>query len=110
MSDLELLQRIRDLVGAGRYRVRVHALRHMIEEGFGEHDLVEAISENSAILETYSEESRCLIGGRFSVSKGVHSPLHVVCDYRMEGVVDFVTAYVPQRPWWITPTRRGGST
>ena len=41
----------------------------MIEEGFEEQQMVEALSN--------------------------------------ENVVDIVTAYVPQRPWWVSPTQRG---
>ena len=109
MSDLQVLHRIVELVSVRKYRVRLHALRHLIEEGFGERDLVDAITEKSALLENYPEESRCLLLGQFVVGQGVLSPLHIVCDYQTEGVVDIVTAYIPQRPWWITPTRRGGT-
>jgi hypothetical protein len=34
-AERELLTEIKRIVGAGRYRVRIHAVRHMIEEGFG---------------------------------------------------------------------------
>ena len=37
----------------------------------------------------------------------VSSPLHVVCDYSNDEVVDIVTAYIPPKPWWETPSRRG---
>jgi hypothetical protein len=33
--------------------------------------------------------------------------LHVVCDLSDEEVLDIVTAYIPQPPWWVTPSRRG---
>jgi len=33
MND-ELIATIKTLVDAGRYRVKIHAVRHMIEEGF----------------------------------------------------------------------------
>jgi hypothetical protein len=33
-AEQDVLERIRTLVGARRYRVRLHAVRHMIEEGF----------------------------------------------------------------------------
>ena len=35
------------------------------------------------------------------------SPLHIVYDYSNDEVVDIVTAYIPQKPWWETPSRRG---
>ena len=105
--ERELLKGIKRLVGARRYRVRIHAVRHMIEEGFGEADLLEAVAGKSKILENYPDESRCLILGQFSLSEGLRSPLHVVCDYSHVMLVDIVTAYIPQRPWWVSPTRRG---
>jgi hypothetical protein len=33
-NDEELLPKIRSLLSAGKYRIRIHAVRHMIEEGF----------------------------------------------------------------------------
>jgi len=41
------LIRIKRLVKAGKYRIRIHAVRHMIEEGFSEANLIEAISGKS---------------------------------------------------------------
>ena len=80
----------------------------MIEEGFSEQHLVRAVLSGSAtILEDYTRENRCLIVGYYAVGVDTESPLHVVCDYRREELLDFVTAYIPRPPWWITPTRRG---
>ena len=106
-GEQKLLESIKQLIGRRRYRVRLHAVRHMIEEGFGEQDILEAVSGKSKILEDYTDESRCLILGYFRLGQKTRSPLHVVCDYSQETVVDIVTAYIPQRPWWISPTRRG---
>ncbi|MCI0488158.1 MAG: DUF4258 domain-containing protein [Blastocatellia bacterium] len=106
-AEQELLERIKRLIGSNKYRVRIHAVRHMIEEGFSEENMVEAVTGKSKILEAYTDESRCLILGRFSVSEKTKSPLHIVCDYSKEELVDIITAYIPQKPWWVTPTRRG---
>jgi hypothetical protein len=103
----ELLERIKGLVEAKKYRVRIHTVRHMIEEGFSEINLVEAVSGRSRIIENYPDELRCLVLGYFKMSENLSSPLHVVCDYCNNEVVDIVTAYIPQRPWWLTPTKRG---
>lgn len=51
----ELLERIKRLVKAKNYRVRIHTVRHMIEEGFTERDLVEAITGRSRIIENYPD-------------------------------------------------------
>jgi hypothetical protein len=107
-GERERLEKIRQLIGRQRYRVRLHALRHMIEEGFGEQDILAAVvSSKSKILEDYPDESRCLIFGHFMLDEKMRSPLHIVCDYSQDSVVDIITAYIPQRPWWATPTKRG---
>ncbi len=103
----ELLETISRLINARQYRVRLHAVRHMIEEGFSEENLLEAITGQSRILEHYPDEARCLIYGSFSLGAKVRSPLHIICDYAHEATVDIVTAYIPQQPWWSTPTKRG---
>jgi hypothetical protein len=105
--EREVLEEIRGLVRARRYRIRLHAVRHMIEEGFDERNVVEALRNGNRILELYPDEKRCLLLGSFTVSEKTRQPLHVVCDYSNPMVVDIVTAYVPQKPWWMTPGKRG---
>jgi len=106
-AEQGVLEKIRVLVGTGRYRIRLHAVRHMIEEGFDEGNVVEAVGGGSRVLEVYSLEMRCLLLGYFTVGENVRQPLHVVCDYSNPRVVDIVTAYLPQKPWWMTPGKRG---
>jgi hypothetical protein len=105
-----LLARIKALVSARRYRIRLHAVRHMIEEGFDEDNLLEAMAGRSRILENYPNEGRCLILGHFAGGEKSRAPIHVVCDYSSPRSVDIVTAYLPQRPWWLTPSKRGRLT
>jgi len=69
--------------------------------------MVEALTEKSRILESYPTESHCLVVGYFSMSEKVKSPLHIVCDYSSEELIDIVTAYIPQKTWWVTATKRG---
>ena len=94
---------------AGSYRVRSHAIRHMIEEGFDENQLLEALTGNLQLLEEYAEEARYLVLGRFHFTPRTSSPLHIVCDISHDEIIDVVTAYIPQRPWWSTPVQRGKS-
>jgi len=103
----ELLAKIKKLVQQGRYRIKIHAVRHMIEEGFSEKDIIAAILGETRIIEIYDEDKRCLILGRFLWDNRIKSPIHVVCDYSNRKLIDVVTAYIPQRPWWISPTQRG---
>ena len=108
MSDDEaLLSRLRNQLATGRFRIRIHAARHMTEEGFFQKDILEALLGKSKIVERYPEENRCLIVGYFHLSKKVTCPLHVVCDYSNPRLLDIVTAYIPEGPWWSTPTKRG---
>jgi hypothetical protein len=105
--DAEVAKQIKRLVAAARYRVRLHAVRHMIEEGFDERQLVEALGGRIRILEEYPDEKRYLVLGRFRFTPKAPCALHILCDLSNENVVDVVTAYVPQRPWWVSPTLRG---
>lgn len=105
-----MLERIKALASAQRYRIRIHAVRHMIEEGFDEENVLEALTGKSRILENYPSEMRCLVVGTFAVSEKAHQPIHVVCDYSNPRLLDIVTAYLPHKPRWVTPTRRGRLT
>lgn len=106
-EERALLFQIKTLVEARQYRTRIHAVRHMIEEGFTEHDLIDSILGRSRILEDYSADRRCLLLCYFHMNGKVRCPLHVVCDYTNDEVVDIVTAYIPEKPWWSTATKRG---
>jgi len=103
----EIIAEIQRRIKAESYRIRSHAVRHMIEEGFDENQLLEALTGKLQLLEDYSEEFRYLALGRFYFATNVVSPLHIVCDLSNEEVLDIVTAYIPQRPWWDTPMQRG---
>ena len=107
MTKQELLSKLRTLLKNRQYRIRSHVVRHMIEEGFDEEDILESLLGRCRILENYPSETRCLLAGYFRLSQKVHCPLHAVCDYSKDEVVDIVTAYIPQKPWWNTPTKRG---
>ena len=102
----DVLEHIKNCIFEKRYRVRNHAVRHMIEEGFDENHLFEALTGKLQLLEEYEDENRCLVLGSFHFSSSTRSSLHVVCDVSNAEIVDIVTAYIPQRPWWISPTQR----
>lgn len=107
-SEPDLLERIAALARFSRYRVRLHAVRHMLEEGFDERDIIEVLTgRGRKVLEEYPEQNRCLILGSFGIGRKSRIHLHVVCDYSDPEVVDIVTAYIPQLPWWVTRSRRG---
>ncbi len=106
-SSTDPLKRIQQLVAKGAYRVRLHAVRHMIEEAFDERQMLEALGGKLTLVEEYPDEARYLVLGHFSFTTRSRTPLHVLCDVSLKDVVDIVTAYIPQRPWWTGPTVRG---
>ncbi len=55
-----LLARIQAWLSAKRYRIRIHAVRHMIEEGFDEDHLLEALAGRSRIERKSTVDSRLL--------------------------------------------------
>ena len=102
------LDRIAALARFRRYRLRLHAVRHMLEEGFEENHIIEALTgRGNRVLEYYPDQQRCLVLGTCAIGPKTRLHLHVVCDYSNPEVLDIVTAYVPQLPWWVSPTRRG---
>jgi hypothetical protein len=102
----DVLAHIKNCIVEKRYRIRNHAVRHMIEEGFDENHLVETLTGKLQVLEEYEDEERYLVLGHFRFTLSTRSSLHVVCDLSYPEIVDIVTAYIPQRPWWISPTQR----
>ncbi|MBI4444932.1 MAG: DUF4258 domain-containing protein [Acidobacteria bacterium] len=102
----QLLSHIRILTDQKRYRIRIHAVQHMIKEGFSENDILGVI-QSGRLLENYDEEQRCLILGSFASGESGVIALHVLCDYSNNDITDIVTAYIPQKPWWRTETKRG---
>ncbi len=106
-SQTDPIARLQDLVRARHYRIGLHAVRHMIAEGFDENQLLEAVRGKLRIVEEYTQESRYLMRGYFHFTQTTSSPLHVLSDLSKPEVVDIVTAYIPQRPWWVSSTRRG---
>ena len=107
---MDIYDQIKDAVRRSHYALRPHAIIHMLSEGFCEDNVRESI-ENGKILEIYEEENRCLIIGQFKITEKLNEYLHIVIDYWNESKkidwVDIVTAYIPRRPFWETPFKRG---
>lgn len=82
--------------------------RHMLEEGFDERNIIEVLTGHGRrIPEDYPEQRRCLVIGSCVIERQTRVPLHLVYDYSDQEVLDVVTAYIPQAPWWVTPSKRG---
>jgi hypothetical protein len=77
-EERALLSHIKALIEAKRYRIRVHAVHHMIEEGFSEENLLGAVLGRSRILEDYPDEHRSLVFGFFRLSEKVRCMWSVI--------------------------------
>ena len=89
----ELLPFIRE----GRYRIGPHVAKHMLQEGFIEHDVLQAV-EWGRELAVYPEESRMLVLGYMVFPPQLRLPLHVGLEYKENRQVDIVTAFIPKKP------------
>lgn len=97
------LTRVRARIAAGEFRITQHAHQEMAEEAIALDDVIQAIMSGS-LIEDYPEHRRgpCgLVAG--STASG--RPIHVVCSTD-DPMIVVITAYEPQPPKWVTPTRR----
>jgi len=96
---------LRTQVQSQNFSIRPHALQHAVKEGFTVEDMVQVVLHGK-VVETYPPRKRVLFYANVII-EGVTMPLHVVCEHRLaDDSVDFVTAYLPDRDIWETPTRR----
>jgi len=89
----ELLPYIRE----GRYRIGPHVAKHMLQEGFIEHDVLQAV-EWGREMAVYPDDQRMLVLGYMVFPPQLKLPLHVVLEYREHRRVDVVTAFIPKKP------------
>lgn len=89
----ELLPHLKE----GRYRIGPHVAKHMIQEGFTELDVLQAV-EWGRELAVYAEDERMLVLGYMVIPPRLKLPLHVVLEYKNPRWVDVVTAFIPREP------------
>jgi hypothetical protein len=102
-SVAEIKRGILERIAGNHFRVTMHALEAMSEEGVTLDEVLEAIGD-SRILENYGEHRRgpcCLLYGRTSVGRD----LHVVCTTG-NPILIVITVYEPRPPKFRTPTER----
>src|SRR5262245_58517538 len=92
----ELLSRIRSRTPARTDRTRLHAVRHMVEEGFSEGDIIEALLGKSRIVENYPDENRCLVIGYFRLNDKVQCPLLIFLIIQMQMCLTLSRATFPK--------------
>ncbi len=105
-TDAELLKHIRALTEAGHYLVKNHAAQHMFAEGFSVSDAIAVLTGKLRMLERYPEQARCLVLGYYQMSATVCAPLHIVVEHSSLDEIEIITAYIPEKPVWVTPWQR----
>ena len=93
---------IRRLVLAKRYQIKIHAVQHALQEGFGEKEMITVIM-TGRIIEEYKDRNRVLICGTVLFDIGTEMYIHIVCEQNYADQVEIVTAYIPDRRDWGTP-------
>lgn len=96
---------IRQLIQTRRYHIKIHAIQHALQEGFGEKQIIDAILVG-VIIETYPDRNRALVCGKVQFEDEVETYLHVVCEQNYSDQIELVTAYIPDRREWGTPPVR----
>lgn len=89
----ELIPRLKE----GRYRIGPHVAKHMLQEGFIEHDVVTALQWGRE-LAVYAQDERMLVLGYMLVPPRLKLPLHVVVEYKNPRILEIVTAFIPKEP------------
>lgn len=97
MAKIRRLHSLLEHIETGRYRIGPHAVRHMLQEGFLERDVLTALRWGRE-LAVYPEDARMLVLGYMVFAGRLKLPLHVVLDYAKPRWVDIVTAFIPERP------------
>ncbi|WP_457637085.1 DUF4258 domain-containing protein [Oceanithermus sp.] len=97
MPKIRRLDSLLPLVEQGLYRLGPHVARHMVQEGFDERDLLQALRWGRE-LAVYPEDERMLVLGYMIFGSRLKLPLHIVLDYSRPRWVDIVTAFIPDRP------------
>jgi len=98
---------IRHQVMAQTYRVYPHAMEECADEDITVKELEYSLL-NGQILEQYWDRNdrrgdRCLVLGY----RPQGDYLHVVVTQAHDGMMDIVTAYLPQSPKWLDERTRG---
>lgn len=99
----EIVNRLREQVASGSFRLTQHAHQEMAEEDLSLEEVLEAVNSGD-ILEHDPQHRRgscCLLNGTTAASR----PLHIVCTMARP-VLIIITDYEPKGPKWVTPIER----
>jgi hypothetical protein len=94
-----MLDVIRDRISQRQYEFSRHAVDQSVIRDIGIHELEEAVSNQSEIIEDYPEDKynpSCLILGFTNAGR----PIHVQCSYPTRAVIKVITLYEPDPALW----------
>jgi len=101
---MSVIERLRRLVRAGRYRLTLHARQEMDDESISTAELRGAfLGANAEVIEDYPNDPRGHSHLVLGFAAG-RTPLHVCCAIHEECVV-IITAYRPGRAYWAEDWR-----
>ncbi|HAO19837.1 MAG TPA: hypothetical protein DCQ37_04675 [Desulfobacteraceae bacterium] len=100
MTD-EILETIREQFIKGEYAVSDHAVIEARKDGIEPKTVnkLEWIAIHGKIIEEYPERKRILLYGELRKER---LPVHIVVDYSYPEEPVIVTAYVPERRYWVS--------
>jgi hypothetical protein len=96
------MEKIRESIKGGNYRLTVHAATRSKERDITTADMETAIM-NGEIIKEYPDDKpfpSCLICGHTSTGR----PLHIVCS--LAPVSNIITFYFPDEKLWLDPKTR----
>ncbi len=98
--EKETLEAIRKQFRNGEYAVSNHAITEARKDGVAPRtiDKLEWVAVNGKNIEEYPERERLLL---YATLLEERLPVHIVIDYSFPDEPAIVTAYVPDRRYWI---------
>lgn len=97
---MAMLDDIREKIARREYEFSKHAVDQSIIRDISVHEIEEAISNRSQVIEDYQDDKygpSCLILG--FTKKG--RPLHIQCGYPSRPLIKIITLYEPDPELWI---------
>ena len=95
-----MIEDIRHKVAAGQYEYSRHAVDQTIKRRIAVHEVAEAITSQSILIEDYPDDKygpSCLVFGFTEAGR----PLHIQCSYPNLPLIKIITAYEPVKDLWI---------
>ena len=95
-----MIEDIKQKVAAGQYEYSRHAVDQTIKRRIAVHEVAEAITSQSMIIEDYPDDKygpSCLVFGFTEAGR----PLHMQCSNPDRPLIKIITAYEPDEDLWI---------